>query len=65
MHRTALKEAVNSRYWGPGCFAKALAEAVGAGTVTRTGRNRFALSGDGADSNVPFVTGEKDRSGHR
>jgi hypothetical protein len=63
MQRDALKQAVNSRRWGPGCFAQALSQANSAGIVTRTGRNQYALSGDG--SGVPFVTGEKQTSDHR
>lgn len=66
MRREALKQAVNSRFWGPGCFSKALWQAVDAGIVTRAGRNTFALAGDGRDrEGVPFVTGERDRSEHR
>ena len=63
MRREALKQAVNSRFWGPGCFNKALWQAVDAGIVTRAGRNTFALAGDG--QGVPFVMGERERSEHR
>jgi hypothetical protein len=63
MRREALKQRVNSRFWGPGCFNKALWQAVDAGIVTRAGRNTFALAGDG--EGVPFVTGERERSEHR
>jgi MFS family permease len=66
MRRETLKQAVNSRFWGPGCFNKALWEAVDAGIVTRAGRNTFALAGDGGNrEGVPFVTGERERSEHR
>src|SRR3954447_11904120 len=66
LQREALKQQVNSRRWGPGCFAKALSQAQQAGLVTRAGRNRFALAGDGRNGEgVPFVTGEKETSGHR
>src|SRR4051794_15418661 len=50
LHRDHLKQVVNSRRWGPGCFSKALSEAKGAGIVTRTGRNRYALAGDAAQA---------------
>jgi hypothetical protein len=66
MRREALKQAVNSRFWGPGCFSKALWQAVDAGIVTRAGRNTFALAGDGRNrEGVPFVTGERERSERR
>lgn len=66
LDRNALKERVNARRWGPGCFAKALTEAQSAGIVTRAGRNQFALAGDGrGNSGVPFVTGEKDTASRR
>jgi MFS family permease len=66
MRREALKQAVNSRFWGPGCFNKALWQSVDAGIVTRAGRNTFALAGDGRNrEGVPFVTGERERSEHR
>jgi hypothetical protein len=66
MRREALKQTVNSRFWGPGCFNKALWQAVDAGIVTRAGRNTFALAGDGRNrEGVPFVTGERERSEHR
>jgi hypothetical protein len=61
--REELKRQVNSRRWGPGCFAKALNQAQEAGIVTRVGRGTFALAGDG--DGVPFVTGERERSEHR
>src|SRR3954463_9277137 len=63
MQRDALKQHVNSRRWGPGCFARALSEATQAGIVTRSGRNQFALAGDG--EGVPFVTGDRETSGRR
>src|SRR3954465_3743172 len=47
LQRDALKQAVTSRRWGPGCFAKALSQASEAGIVTRAGRNQYALAGDG------------------
>jgi MFS family permease len=66
MQRDALKREVNARRWGPGCFAKALSEAQGAGVVTRVGRSTFALAGDGrGGEGVPFVTGEKERASRR
>ena len=66
MRREALKHAVNSRFWGPGCFSKALWQAADAGIVTRVGRGSFALAGDGGNrQGVPFVAGEKKRSEHR
>jgi hypothetical protein len=55
MDRDALKREVNSRRWGPGCFARALSQAVEAGIVTRVGRNRYALSGDGRPGGVSSV----------
>jgi MFS family permease len=63
LQRDALKQAVNSRRWGPGCFARAMQQAVDAGIVTRTGRNRFALAGDGGT--VPFTSGQRATSDHR
>jgi MFS family permease len=65
--REALKQRVNSRRWGPGCFAKALSQAQQAGIVTRAGRNRFALAGDRQQgSGVQFVMGEdRETSEHR
>jgi MFS family permease len=64
--REQLKRQVNSRRWGPGCFAKALSQAQEAGIVTRVGRGTFALAGDGnGRSGVPFVAGEEERSEHR
>jgi MFS family permease len=63
LEREALKQHVNSRRWGPGCFARALSQATEAGIVTRVGRNRYALAGDG--EGVPFVTGQRERSGSR
>jgi hypothetical protein len=67
MEREALKQNVNARRWGPGCFAKALSEGVSAGIVTRAGRNRYALAegaGNGG-SGVPFATGQEEQSGRR
>jgi MFS family permease len=57
LRRDVLKQRVNSRRWGPGCFARALQQATSAGIVTRTGRNEFALSGDGGT--VPFASGDR------
>jgi hypothetical protein len=57
LRRDVLKQRVNSRRWGPGCFARALQQATSAGIVTRTGRNQFALSGDGGT--VPFASGDR------
>jgi hypothetical protein len=66
MRRDELKRQVNSRRWGPGCFAKALSEAADAGVVTRAGRGTVALAGDGDDrSGVPFVTGDRETSDRR
>jgi MFS family permease len=66
MDRDELKRAVRSRNWGPGCFSKALSEALSTGIVTRVGRNRFALSsGDSRNQGVPFVTGQKDHAPDR
>jgi MFS family permease len=66
MERDALKQNVNARRWGPGCFAKALTEAQMAGVVTRAGRNRFALRSDARQGDgVPFVTGDRDISRRR
>jgi hypothetical protein len=62
LQREALKQRVNSRYWGPGCFRKALDQALEAGIVTRVGRGRFALA---SESGVPFVAGETEASRHR
>ena len=60
------KRQVNSRHWGPGCFARALSQAQQAGIVTRAGRNTFALAGDGSgDRGVPFVTGDRQTSDRR
>jgi hypothetical protein len=66
LQRDALKQHVNSRRWGPGCFSRALSEAVSAGVVTRVGRNSFALSSEAArHDSVPFVTGDRDTAGRR
>jgi hypothetical protein len=66
LDREDLKRAVNSRRWGPGCFAKALTEARSKGIVTRAGRNRFALAGDdGRTGSVPFVTGDRQQTRNR
>jgi hypothetical protein len=55
LDRDALKEQVNSRRWGPGCFARALSQAVDAGIVTRVGRNRFTHARDSRPAGVSFV----------
>jgi hypothetical protein len=60
LDRDSLKQRVNARRWGPGCFGRALSEAVSNGLVTRVGRNRFALAGDGGPAGVPFVGGRSD-----
>jgi MFS family permease len=60
LEREALKRQVNSRRWGPGCFARAITQAQQAGIVTRVGRNTFALAGDG--EGVPFVSGEREQA---
>jgi hypothetical protein len=66
LERDALKRHVNSRRWGPGCFARALSQAMQAGLVTRVGRNRYALAGDGENRRgVPFVTGQKETTSPR
>jgi MFS family permease len=62
LRRDVLKQRVNSRRWGPGCFARALTQAVEAGIVTRTGRNQFALAGEGG---VPFARGQREHTPHR
>jgi hypothetical protein len=64
MARDELRREVNARRWGPGCFARALAQAVVAGLVTRVGRGRYALAGDPgpADRGVPFVEGSHESS---
>ena len=66
LDRDALKRKVNSRRWGPGCFARALSQAMEAGIVTRVGRNRFALAGDARPGGVPFVhSSQREPSGRR
>ena len=66
LDRDALKQQVNARRWGPGCFAKALSEAIDVGLVRRVGRRRFALPGDGTESRgVPFVPGTRSRPNRR
>jgi len=66
LDRDALKHQVNSRRWGPGCFARALSQAVDAGIVTRVGRSRFALARDSRPAGVPFVQrSQRERSGRR
>jgi MFS family permease len=66
LRREELKERANTRYWGPGCFGKALNQALDVGIVTRVGRGAFALARDGGDgSSVPFVTGQEEVSEHR
>jgi hypothetical protein len=63
MERGALKQNVNARRWGPGCFAKALTEAQTAGVVARAGRNRFALRSDAQQGGgVPFVARDRETS---
>jgi MFS family permease len=63
LDRDSLKRHAKSRSWGPGCFAKALNEALRSGRVTRVGRNTYALAGDRAG--VPFVTRQKEPTGSR
>jgi sugar transport protein len=66
LRREELKRRANTRYWGPGCFGKALNQALDAGIVTRVGRGAFALARDGGNgSSVPFVTGQEEVSQHR
>jgi MFS family permease len=66
LDRDALKHRVNSRRWGPGCFARALSQAVDAGIVTRVGRNRFALARDSSPSGVSFVqSSQRETPGRR
>lgn len=45
--RAELRRLVGARYWGPGVFGRALAEAVEDGGVRRVGRNTYAAA-DGA-----------------
>ncbi|HEX4718970.1 MAG TPA: MFS transporter [Thermoleophilaceae bacterium] len=61
MPRMLLRQRVNARTWGPGCFQKALSEGTKAGVVRRVGRNSYALSDDaGQQSGVPFVSGREE-----
>ena len=62
LERDSLKRQVNSRRWGPGCFARALSQAQQAGIVARVGRNRYALASEG--QGVPFVSGQKEPASH-
>jgi MFS family permease len=43
--RPELARLVGARYWGPGVFRRALAEAVGDGLVRRVGRDTYAAAG--------------------
>jgi MFS family permease len=45
--RPELARLVGARFWGPGVFRRALAEAVGDGLVRRVGRDTYAGNGDG------------------
>jgi MFS family permease len=61
--RMVLKQRVNARTWGPGCFQRALSEAIKAGFVRRMGRNSYALADDAPEQpGVPFVTGRQETS---
>ena len=63
MPRLLLKQRVNSRAWGPGCFQKALSEAGKAGLVRRMGRNSYAVAEDAPEQpGVPFVSGRQETS---
>ena len=42
--RSELRDMLGARYWGPGVFGRALAEAVRDGEVRRVGRDRYAPS---------------------
>jgi hypothetical protein len=44
LDRESLSRHVASRTWGPGCFSRALSEALENGEIRRTGRNRFSLA---------------------
>jgi hypothetical protein len=44
LDRVQLREKVGARYWGPGSFAKTLAQMAEAGIVRRVRRDRFALT---------------------
>jgi MFS family permease len=58
--RDVVRQRVNARTWGPGCFQKAVSEAMKSGQVTRVGRRSLAPAGDGAGhGGVPFVTGQE------
>jgi hypothetical protein len=42
LHRPEIQRLVGARYWGPGVFSRALAEAVADGAVRRVGRGTYA-----------------------
>ena len=61
--REVVRQRVNARTWGPGCFQKAVSEAMKTGQVTRVGRRSLAPAGDGAEhGGVPFVGGRETTS---
>ena len=66
LRRGDLKQRVNARRWGPGCFARALNEAQAVGIVTSLGRDSYALSSDVAvRRGVRFVAGDRELAGRR
>ena len=42
LSRSEMQRLVGARYWGPGVFSRALAEAVADGAVRRVGRDIYA-----------------------
>ncbi len=42
LSRSEIQRLAGARYWGPGVFRRALAEAVADGTVRRAGRDTYA-----------------------
>ena len=42
LSRSEIQRLVGARYWGPGVFGRALAEAVADGAVRRVGRDTYA-----------------------